>query len=175
MKIVLCIYSVRLSRHLVIFFRYFEMSSSFNICLSTTPKKLISVLWLVKQFHLWIWCFWKIRLAFYLLHTLFWFLLVSYYKRFQKFLGKKLLPFFVMIFSRPNFFSKLFFYMLAHDTAHVLECFCFVNFHSWLGWRACSFVSLQNFAPFSVIIWTCNVLDWLISWANVSEHSNKKN
>ena len=45
----LCLF-VRLSRHLVIFFRYFEMSYSFNICLSTTPKKLLSVLWLVKQF-----------------------------------------------------------------------------------------------------------------------------
>ena len=37
---------------------------------------------------------------------------------------------------------------MAHDTAYIL-CFCFVHFHSWMDWRACSFVSL------SVIIWTC--------------------
>ena len=45
--------------------------------------------------------------------------------------------------------------LLAHDTADVLECFCSVNFHSSLNRHASSFVSLQNFAPFSVIIWTC--------------------
>ena len=43
---------------------------------------------------------------------------------------------------------------LAHNTAHITECFRLVNLHSCLSWRACSFVSLQNFAPFSVIIWT---------------------
>ena len=30
----------------------------------------------------------------------------------------------------------------------------FVYFHSWLSWHASSIVSLQNFAPFSIIIWT---------------------
>ena len=47
--------------------------------------------------------------------------------------------------------------LLANDTAHVLECLWFVNFHSWLDWRASSFVSLQNFSPFSVIIRICIV------------------
>ena len=54
-----------------------------------------------------------------------------------------------------KFYSVIIF-SSAFITQHgfIFECFCFVNFYSLLGWHACSFVSLQNFAPFSVIIWT---------------------
>ena len=38
--------------------------------------------------------------------------------------------------------------LLTYDTAHVLECFWIVNFHSWLSWHTSSFVSLQNIALF---------------------------
>ena len=47
--------------------------------------------------------------------------------------------------------------------------FSFVNLHSWFSWHASRFVSLQNFAPFSVIIRTCTgaanqVREWYINW-----------
>ena len=170
----LCLF-VRLSRHLVFFLNTLKclLPSIFTSVLHT--KSLYWFCGSCSNYNSESGVF-EIRLAFYLLLTLFWFLLVSYYNRFQKILGKKkLLPFLLMIpnkiFPVQIFFN--FFYMLAHNTAHVLDCFCFVYFHFRLGWHGCQ--PLQNFAPFSVIIWTCNVLEQLIRWANVSEHSNKKN